>query len=47
MQETDDPGHQHQQCTEPGVHDDCVEQGVTDGHEAVIGLHSQEEDVQP
>ena len=46
MQETDDPGHQYQQCTEPGVHDGCVEQGVADGHEAVIGHHGQEEDVQ-
>ena len=33
--------------TEPGVHDDCVVQGVTDGHKPVIGHHSQEEVIQP
>ena len=46
MQETDDPGHQHHQSADPGVHDDCVVQGVTDGNKAVIGHHGQEKDVQ-
>ena len=46
MQRTYDPGHQHQQCTEPGGHDDHVVQGTADGQEAVIGHHGQEEDVQ-
>ena len=44
MQETDDPEHQHQQCTEPGVHDGNVVRGVT----ATKGSyhHGQEKDVQ-
>lgn len=46
MQDTLDPGHQNQQCTEPGVHDDHVVQGVADGHKPVIGHHSQEKDVE-
>ena len=32
--------------TEPGVHDDCVVQGVTDGCKSVIGHHGQEKHVQ-
>ena len=46
MQDTCDPGHQNQQPTELGVHDDRVVQGVTDGHKPVIGHHTQEKDVQ-
>jgi hypothetical protein len=39
IQITYDPGHQHQQSTELGIHDDCTVQRVTDGHKAVIGHH--------
>ena len=46
MQDTQDPGHQNQQSTEPGVHEGRVVQGVTDGHKAVISHHSQEKVVQ-
>ena len=44
--DTEAPGPQSQQPTEPGVHDDHVVQGVTDGHKAVLGHHCEEEDVQ-
>ena len=47
MQDTDDPANQNQNCTELGVHDDRVVEGVANGHKAVIGHHSQEEVVQP
>ena len=47
MQDTRDPGHQDQQPTEPGAHDDHVVQRVTDGHKPVIGHHSQEKVVHP
>ena len=46
MKDTDGPANQNQNPTDLGVHDDCVVQGVADGHKAVIGHHSQEEDVQ-
>lgn len=46
MQETDDPAHQNELHTEPRVHDDCVVQGVTDGHKPVIGNHSQDKVLQ-
>ena len=46
MQDTDDPGHQHQQSIELGVHDSRVVQGVADGHKAVIGHHGQQYNVQ-
>ena len=29
-----------------GVHNDCVVQGLADGHKSVIGHHSQEKDIQ-
>jgi hypothetical protein len=41
MQDIYDPGHQTHN-TETGVHDNCVMQGVTDGHKAVIGHQSAE-----
>ena len=37
MQNTDYPANQNQNSTELGVHNDCVVQGVADGHKAVIG----------
>ena len=40
-----EPRHKNQQTTEARVHDDRVVQGVTDGHKAVIGHHSQEKSV--
>ena len=46
MQDTDDPGHQHQQSIELGVHDSRVVQGVADGHKVVIGHHGQQYNVQ-
>jgi len=46
IQDTDYPGHQHHQSTEPGLHVDCVVQGVIDGHKVVIGHHGQEKHVQ-
>jgi hypothetical protein len=38
--------YQHQQISELGIHDDCVVQGLIDGHKVVTGHHSQEEVVQ-
>ena len=46
MQDTNDPANHNQNYTELGVHDDCVVQGVADGHKPIIGHHSQEEVIQ-
>ena len=39
--QADQPRKQKQETTKVRVHDDCVVQGVTDGHEPVIGHHCQ------
>jgi len=40
--DTEAPGTQSQQPTDPGVNDDHIVQRVTDGHKAVIGHHTQD-----
>ena len=47
MKDTDGPANQNQNSTDLGIHDDCVVQGVADGHKAVIGHYRQEEVIQP
>ena len=43
IEATSTVGAQHQAGTDRGVHGDGVAQWTADGHEAVIGHHSQEE----
>lgn len=45
MQESPQPSHPYQEGTEMPGHDDCVLQGLADGHIAIIGHHCEQNDL--
>ena len=45
MQDPPDPGHHHQELAEPLSHDGRVVQRLADGHVAVVGHDSEDDDL--